>query len=367
MPAVEDTHHSLKRYLWIAGPWTISVVTFVHVFVAPPDVWADLPQKIGISLFIAEICAAGCYWGSFVVSAAEAWIYRRLGRTYKARSAVVQMLRGSIVFMLPAMHVAFVILAAIASTLHIPWRTPNFSGYRFGLLMGMFTASLWIVFDLYRDNRESIRRIQDLEHHKLKAQLAALTSQMNPHLLFNALNSIASLIRQRPDAAEDMTMALSALYRQVLQASKRDTHRLSDELNLCRAYLEIEKARFEERLEYAIDVAIALDPDALEVPVLCLQPIVENGVKHGLLTKSIGGRLSINVVTTGDVIRIEVVDDGVGFGSAPLSKGSGTSVANCRERLAIMYGSAGSLIIEAANPGTRAILSIPATGLKRST
>ncbi|HEY8073368.1 MAG TPA: histidine kinase, partial [Labilithrix sp.] len=203
---------------------------------------------------------------------------------------------------------------------------------------------------------------RDLERANLEAQLAALTAEMNPHMLFNALNTIASLVHSDPDRAEQTVLELAEVYRGILRVSGAKTHTLAEELRLCEAYLRVERARFGDRLAIVLDVdAHALDrgPD---VPVLVVQPLVENAIKHGLSPRASGGTVSLRVRVRGegDAVDVLVEDDGVGLGASP-SKGNGRALANCAERLRLAYGGEASLDV-AANEGggTRARLRLPA-------
>jgi sensor histidine kinase YesM len=232
------------------------------------------------------------------------------------------------------------------------------------MTIGLFSLTIYVALDLYIGKRNADQSIKELESQNLKAQVAALTAQMNPHLLFNSLNSIASMIHDQPELAESMTVELSNLYRRVLQAVKHDKHSLAAELDLCRSYLEIERARFDERLKYVVVVDDAVDAGQTQIPVLCVQPFVENAVKHGLLAKVEGGTLRLGATVQGGRLVITVEDDGVGIGRAPRSQGSGTAIQNCRERLGILFGAEASLTIDGLSPGTRVTIQMPLVSMQ---
>ena len=172
------------------------------------------------------------------------------------------------------------------------------------------------------------------------------------------------MIQSEPNKAEDMTVELSSLYRRVLDASKKERHSLSSELDLCRSYLEIEKSRFQDRIRYNIEIENGVDPAAIDIPVLCLQPFVENAVKHGLLPKSEGGSIAIRVAKKSDRVTVAVEDDGVGISHArPSTKGSGTALSNCESRLKLAYGELACMLIQAIEPhGTRVMVEFPSAG-----
>jgi sensor histidine kinase YesM len=175
---------------------------------------------------------------------------------------------------------------------------------------------------------------QRLLRLKTKAELEALRAKINPHFLFNALNSIASLIPVDPQRAEEIVQRLSHLFRYTLDASNRETVQLSDELSLIREYLEIEKVRLGERLSYEIIADSELAN--LPLPGLLLQPLVENSVKHGFASSKDGGQITIRCHRENDKCRIEIFDTGKGFEQA--QRGEGFGLSSVRERLALRYG-----------------------------
>lgn len=261
------------------------------------------------------------------------------------------------------LYLAFSVAGFLFGRVGIPVEVPSLADYRNGVLIGTLIAGVFFLSKMVGDARESARsaelKVKNLENERLQAQIAALTAQMNPHLLFNALNTIAALVPSEPEKAEETILRLSELYRGVLDSSRRTTHSLSTELGLCRAYLAVEHARFGSRLDARIQIAPELDPDRLEVPVLTIQPIVENAVKHGLSSRSAGGRVSVRARPEGDRLKIEVEDDGVGFGHA-IRPGAGTGLANCRERLKLTFGENGRLDVQSPpDGGTRIILTMP--------
>lgn len=178
-------------------------------------------------------------------------------------------------------------------------------------------------------------------------------------MLFNALNTIASLVHEDPDRAEETVVELAELYRGILRSSGAATHALSDEIRLCQAYLRVERARFGERLDVEVDVDARVDAGAVRVPVLLLQPLVENAVKHGISPRARGGKVAVRIARDGARILAAVEDDGVGLGASP-AKGAGRALANCHDRLRLAYGDAAALAIAPrARGGTRAELSFP--------
>lgn len=214
-----------------------------------------------------------------------------------------------------------------------------------------------------RERRERQLREARLQHLLTEAELKALLAQVNPHFLFNTLNTIMALIGSEPEKAEAMTERLAEVFRYVLARTERHLIPLSEEFEFLRTYLEIEQARFGDRLrvEMAIDPAIAAEP----VPSLILQPLVENAIKHGLAPKLRGGRLRIRAVDEQRFVRLLVEDDGVGRREAqapgqPLGGQSGIGLRNVTERLRTLYGDQAEMTIHSeVGQGTRVSLLIP--------
>jgi two-component system, LytTR family, sensor histidine kinase AlgZ len=167
----------------------------------------------------------------------------------------------------------------------------------------------------------------------IEAQVAALTARIRPHFLFNSLNAVLSLIRKEPQRAEEALENLAELFR-VLMRDPRDLVPLSEEIALCRQYLDLERLRLGERLRVNWLVG-AIPTDAL-VPPLMLQPLIENAVYHGIEPIADGGELSIELAREDDRIAIRI-DNPVGVGTAPHAGGNRMALDNIRQRLALHY------------------------------
>jgi two-component system LytT family sensor kinase len=203
----------------------------------------------------------------------------------------------------------------------------------------------------------------NLERHQqllLKARMDALSSQINPHFLFNTLNTVSSLIRFDPDAARGVVLKLSNILRRLLR--KHETFvPLREELQFIDDYLDIEVARFgRDNLE----IVKQIDEEALEafVPSMLLQPIVENCLKHGLAPKIDGGRIQLRTANRDGRLRIEIEDNGVGISEEkmPHVYVEGIGLSNVRERLRVLYGTDFRLEIEShTGQGTVIRIDIP--------
>lgn len=186
---------------------------------------------------------------------------------------------------------------------------------------------------LVRTAREKDRRQLRLEAQLADARLEALRTQLQPHFLFNALNTISVLMHENVDSANRVLLQLSALLRRSLDSTETHEVTLGEEIGFLENYLEIEKTRFGGRLSYRI-----LIPDELlqaRVPNLILQPLVENALRHGLATRAGPGHVDIKAHRQGDTLLLRVVDDGRGLPPATTER---VGLANTRARLRLLYG-----------------------------
>jgi two-component system sensor histidine kinase AlgZ len=174
----------------------------------------------------------------------------------------------------------------------------------------------------------------------LEAQLQALQARTNPHFFFNSINTVACLIPENPELAERTLERIADIVRYALESSPAREVALARELAIVRDYLEVQAARFGARLRWSVDVA----PDAADaqVPPLIVQPLVENAVLHGVASRTEGGEVEIRARRVGDIVRIEVRDNGPGpEGSS--HAGTRTSIADLTTRLSLLYGGAGRM------------------------
>ena len=202
-------------------------------------------------------------------------------------------------------------------------------------------------------------KLEEQKRLLLEARLDALQRQINPHFLFNTLNSITSLVRMNPEKAREMTVKLANILRALLK--DHDTYvPLREELSFTDDYLDIEVVRFgAEKLR----VEKEIDPQTLSVlvPSILLQPLIENSIKHGLEPRLNGGTVTLRSMLIGDRVLIEVADDGVGMGNKPASAlgraGAGIGMKNVQERLEVLYGNQARFDV-VSNPGRGTLVSI---------
>ena len=189
----------------------------------------------------------------------------------------------------------------------------------------------------YGEARDRELRESQLETHLVEAKLQALQRQLQPHFLFNTLNTISALMHRNVDAADSMIAKLGDLLRISLHNVGVQEVTLKNELDFVSKYLEIEQARFRDRLTVVFDV----QPDTLDalVPNLMLQPLVENAIKHGIGPRRTAGQITIRSARAGSRLELEITDDGVGLSAARLTDfNRGIGLGNTRSRLQHLYG-----------------------------
>ena len=221
----------------------------------------------------------------------------------------------------------------------------------------MAAAALGLLVVYMQRARDHAVLQANLRAELASARLQTLRLQLNPHFLFNALNSIASLVPSDAGKADTAIAALSSFLRASLSVTREEETTLEDELRIVDAYLEIESVRF-EWLTVDLDV-----PDVLRsarVPAFVLQLLVENAIRHGLATRRTPGRVLLAARRIGDQLELSVTDDGVGLGAPSGDSSLGIGLQNVRARLAQLHGAKGVLTLQPAIPhGTVAKIRIP--------
>src|SRR5215472_12627402 len=231
-----------------------------------------------------------------------------------------------------------------------------------GLLSYVILYGLILLVAHTLHSREQLARQQTeaarLNEQLSKAQLNALRRQIEPHFLFNTLNAIAGLVREkRNDDAVSMIAGLSDFLRRVVEDSDRQQVPLVEELEFTQKYLNIQKARFADRLQLSVDVPAELLP--VQVPSLILQPMVENAVKHGIAKRVQGGAIRVAATRSNGMLTLRVYNDGPSLPAGWERKTSGIGILNVRTRLRSLYGDAFKLSLQNQNGGVEACVSVP--------
>lgn len=273
---------------------------------------------------------------------------------------------------LPAFSLGCVLAILLAESLR--WALAELFGHKggFALQQKWRGVSPWLIVGIYASTLfstvlpikiwNSNRNEKKLEQQQLRlneARLSALSRQINPHFLFNTLNSVASLIRIDPDQARQVVYKLSKILRRLLRQQDNLTS-LGEELSFVDDYLAIEMVRFQEKLR----VVKEIDPATLEllVPSMLLQPLVENSIRHGLSSKVDGGTVRLRSRIAGRRLQILVEDDGVGIPEAKLATlfELGIGVSNVNERLKVLFGDDYKMWIDSRpGEGTSTCIEIP--------
>ncbi|WP_444905871.1 sensor histidine kinase [Microbulbifer sp. SSSA008] len=254
--------------------------------------------------------------------------------------------------------------ATVLGTLHAWWWVSGFGEFRaldfliIAILLSIFLYQVHLnreqSHQLERERQEA--ELLKLEQQKTLAQsqLKVLQSQIEPHFLFNTLANLKMLIRHDPQKAEDLLDNFSDLLRISLKKSRSDQVSLKVELSSLKCYLEIQKIRLGERLEYEVDLSGDVSLETF-VPPLLVQPLVENAIFHGIEPAAKGGLVRLRVKQKEGQWVIEVEDNGVGLtaGANKLSssKHNGIALSNIRERLSTLYQERGKLLIQSNNQG----------------
>jgi len=207
------------------------------------------------------------------------------------------------------------------------------------LSISLARALYIFINDRYKSiiNQKDVELAQMNELHR-QAELQSLRAKINPHFLYNALNSIASLATTDPQKTEKMALALSDFFKYAINREQKQFNSLQEELNAIRTYLEIEKVRFGDRLNFEIDC----EPGLLDIPIpqLLIQPLVENAIKHGLSQITENGFIKVSIIKEEQKLGIRIYDNGPAFPEGPLP---GFGIRNTQERIALLYGSKASM------------------------
>jgi signal transduction histidine kinase len=330
--------------------WAIPFALFFGtVFGGSRDAYV---QSLKVSLIFSATIGLGLWTLRWIVQPRAAAAAARAGRTLPWQFGL---LYGATAFA-ASIAASFIVNATV-----MPGFMNSPRGFVMNVLFSLVFVTLFVginfAFLFYRRAAERDRAVDTMRTELAQAELRALRAQINPHFLFNTLNTIASLIRQDPEAAEDVTTRLAELFRYALRGSRRGTAPLREELEFLRHYLAIERTRFGERLQVVEDIAPGLD--AVEVPSLLLQPLVENAVRYAVADRVHGGRIAVSARAEAGVLMLEVADDGPGIDPASPPSGNGFGLHSVRERLRAAGPPHALEVHSAPGAGTRVRVTVP--------
>jgi LytS/YehU family sensor histidine kinase len=359
---MSSTHASPVSWRWIAAMWCAG-----GVFEASQAVlimrFAEHKTHAWLPLFATELAT----WLPWAL--ATPWVIHLARRFPIVRGATVRTVAVHVAAFL-AISVVAEAWSAVLQVLFNPWgnrRPPTFWDtlsitLLYQVVLFFIGYALILAITYLVDSRENVARQMTetarLNEQLSKSQLAALRSQMEPHFMFNTLNAIAGLVRDRRDeAAVSMIVGLS----EFLRRSSSDSHRvqvtLAEEVEYVQRYLDIQKMRLGDRLRLGIDVpAVLLNA---RVPGLLLQPLVENAIKHGVAERVSGGVVRIAGTREGMDLRLSVYNDVSNLPHDWPPAGGGVGLANLRTRLQILHGDAAGLRMQRAGEGVEVVVVLP--------
>jgi len=333
-----DPIPSTRDLIFSAGDWLIySLLTPIIFAVANrwPIVRPHLARRIGLHLAISLLFCVAWALGGTVLQV----LLRRMFDPTGFQKAVAE---GYGHFALEALRHS------------VSW---IFTTLPFGVVVYLTVLGLAHAIRYFMEASDREVQMARMAEQLAGARFAALQAQVNPHFLFNTLNTIAVLVRDDDrSGAVRIVEQLSSVLRRTLSRHRANEVALDDELELVRQYLAIEQARFSDRLRTSFEI----DPAVLTaaVPSFALQHLVENAIRHGIAKQPDAGRLSISARRSGDMLEIVVMDDGVGV-PMTVEPVKGHGIENTRERLRALYGDRASLVIAPARGrGTVATLRV---------
>jgi two-component system LytT family sensor kinase len=351
---VKVASRPLPRWLLVLGFWTLIVLAYS----TRGEIRQGPYEWIPISWFDAFKAAVAQWYAWGLMSVAIYWVNRKLPI---APNALVRRL---------LIHVPLSIVFTVAYTylyrgaillLDAPndpqWvgttilETASHVTYRLGTFVYWAIAMVCVALDYQRDLKDREIRTSTLERLLSEARLATLRSQLDPHFLFNTLNSISAYVESAPRQARLMLEQLGDLLRLSLEHADRQEIPLECELTFIDRYIQLQLVRFSDRL----GVRVRVDPDVLSaaVPTFVLQPLVENAIHHGTSKLSASGTLELSAWRSGDCLHVRVRDNGPGLPAGwTLERHSGLGLRNTRARLEHLYGP-GNYSFEVSRDGDR--------------
>jgi two-component system LytT family sensor kinase len=334
------------RRLWLfgLGIWTVlALMSAAQSATRRMYLGRPIPWQVLVPTSLADWLTCGMFTPAFY------WMVRRFPIRGERWWAVLPIhLAASLLFVVLKVTAYTPLYRILNPGDEASWSMILFGGFYADMLAYWASVGVIHAIEYYRESRE-----RQLEATRLT--LENLRAQLQPHFLFNTLQSISTLIYRDQPAADRMLTQLSDLLRLSLRNTGVQEVPLSEELGFLDRYLAIMRVRFGDRLAIAVDAPPGLK-DAL-VPSLVLQPIVENAIEHGMADRPDVGHVTVRVTEDGPSLQLEVSDDGPGLG-ASRKDGNGIGLANTRERLARLYGPAGRVETVSGN-GLTVRLTIP--------
>jgi two-component system, LytTR family, sensor kinase len=310
----------------------------------------DLSQAYLISVFIFITGILTTHFFRYLV---HRWDWKNLALSAQIPRVVVSVVAMSLVF--TALNTVLVNVWMGERPIHEEFEFTDFiqSVFNFAALFMLWSIIYFAVMTFRNWKKEEIQNLE-LRAAKTEIELNSFKAQMNPHFMFNSLNSIRALVDENPEKAKHAITMLSGILRNNLMLGKKQTVPLREELDLVNKYLSLEKIRFEERLTIEMEVQPEAFP--LEVPAFMLQTIVENSIKHGISKRMEGGRVHIHASVNGDTLIVKVINSGSLLNE---ERADGIGINNTKKRLEILYNGRASFDIKSEGGEVHAELRIP--------
>ncbi len=347
--ALASWGRNLLRFWWL--PPTIGA----SLVLAFGDVGSSNWDRVG-SMFMAATIASLCIHAAisglyaFVV---DTWLERRTSPLARGLTHFCTVFVGVGIGSELALALSGLVLGPSGQGSSARWEL-----WQTGLPIGAAVTAVWVVTSqLQQTAREAELARAAAERETLEAELTALRARLDPHFLFNALNTVADLIEHDSAQAVRAVEELSRLLRAALEDSRHKTVSLEHELALVQDYLGLERLRFENRLRVTLEIGV--DAAQIRIPPLLIQPLVENAVKHAVASSPTGATIVVRAREQGQHLVLTVEDDGPGSAD---SEGTQTGEQSVRRRLALTYGE--QALIEAGprpGGGWRVLLELPLT------
>lgn len=325
---------SRERLYWAlhAGGWTTAVTVFFFlslIFERRPTVkWNE-----AVSWLLYLSLGIGLTHVMRLEIKRRQWLELPFARAWYRYAGAIVLIGGIMGAEVAGMGLAF--SARAIKDLPVGWMIGAWVN---AAILVMLWSALYITAQMVRRYHEAKTRALELELAAEQSRLQNLQAQVNPHFLFNSLNSVRALIMEDRDRAAEAVTRLAAILRYSLRSDREPTVSVAEEMETVQHYLALEQMRFEERLRTTLEV----DPGAREarIPALLIQTLVENSLKHGIARLTAGGQVRVQVKRLGSEVGIEVRNTG---GLAAPASESGIGLANARERLRLLYGGAARL------------------------
>lgn len=333
----------LSRWLTILGIWTLIGLSFAgQFFIASSQLGRPVSWKLALIHSLSD-------WYVFaLLSPLPIWLARKYGldgKHWKVNTCLH--LTAGLLF-----SIVYVLIRAGVALAQAQWEGTDvqystafqlllIKTWHFNWLIYWVIAGVQLALGYYQESQERAARNAELERSLIEARLLALQMQLNPHFLFNTLNSVSTLMRKDVQKADQVMVKLSDIIRAALQAPEKRMVSLSQEIEFLRQYLDIEKIRFGDRLNVCFEVSAEFNE--VQIPYLILQPLVENAIRYAIEPYARTGAIQIRALREPEALILEVRDTGPGFNHRQWRPGIG--LKNCQERLKQHFGSKAELTL----------------------